>query len=474
MSERSIKSRPEPRWEDGHFIPAYPVPEDRPLDSYGLLDNFKTLGSVVRNPLETFNYSQFVDPVSQFSLFGNQFTIINDPDLIAYCFVKNSGNYRLQRVRQRILKPLLRNGLITAEGEQWRQARRRLSPMFTPRYVNQFAKSMQEVCAKELPRLINTNSEFLFAEAMSELTYLVLSETLFSNDLAEDTKDMVADVGTFLKYMGRPDPMDILGAPKWVPRLTTLPGRSSVKNLRNMVNEIYQKRQTQMDKGEDLPVDFLTLLLRSEEEGVSIPPEEIIDHVISFIGAGHETTARALAWLFYLLANDQSVRSRLEDEIDAFDMDGTPPHEWADKLPFAKACFQETMRIFPPAPFVFREAINDDIYNDIEIPADSTLSLNTWILHRHTQLWDRPEAFIPERFLEGAERPIDRFQYLPFGAGPRICIGQSFAMKEAVILIAMLVKSFRFEYAGSQPPWPLLRITIQPDNKMPMRAAARQ
>ncbi len=466
-------TRPKPRWEDGRFVPAHPVPDNRPLDSYGPWDSFKTLGKVARNPLETFNRHQFEIPVSQFKLFGNQFTVINDPEFIGHCLVKNHNNYRMQKIRQRILRPLLRDGLITAEGDQWRQARRRLSPMFTPRYVNLFADRMKAVCERELPRLLPVGTIFPFGDHMSELTYLVLSETLFSNDLETETSVILSEVGTFLKYLGRPDPMDMMGAPDWVPRLTTLPGRASVKRLRARVENIAGARKTKIQNGEEVPTDFLTLLLTSEDDGVNISPDEVTDHLLSFIGAGHETTARGLAWLFYLLANDAAARDRLEQEIDEFDMAAIPAHKWDAHLPFTLACFKEAMRLFPPAPFIFREANQSDHYVGYDIPADSTLSVNAWILHRHRSLWDHPDAFIPERFLPDAARPIDRFQYLPFGVGPRICIGQSFAMKEAVILIAMMVKNYRFEYAVNDAPWPLMRITIQPENGMPMRAARR-
>jgi len=145
------------------------------------------------------------------------------------------------------------------------------------------------------------------------------------------------------------------------------------------------------------------------------------------------------------------------------------------------ACFEETMRLFPPAPFIAREAIEEDVFGDVTIPAKSVLFLNTWQLHRHKTLWEKPDAFMPERFMDEARDKIDRFQYLPFGVGERVCIGQRFgvcigqrfAMQEAAILIALLARNYRFDYAGVEVPWPKLRITIQPENNMPMRVTKR-
>ena len=200
---------------------------------------------------------------------------------------------------------------------------------------------------------------------------------------------------------------------------------------------------------------------------------QIEDHIISFIGAGHETTARALCWLVYLLSQDTKRRERLEAEVDALDIDTIPCEEWADHLPFTIACFEETMRLFPPAPFISREAIKDDKVDGYEVAADGVVLINTWQLHRHIQYWDNPSAFIPERFLLENRDKIGRFQYLPFGVGERVCIGQRFALQEAGILIALLLRRYRFDYAGDVPPWPKMRITVQTDNDMPMRVTRR-
>ena len=166
-----------------------------------------------------------------------------------------------------------------------------------------------------------------------------------------------------------------------------------------MIGQLLQRRKTEKNNGIDLPDDFLTRLLDvGGGEERTFTDIEIEDHLLAFIGAGHETTARAISWLFYLLSNDTKSRDRFETEIDKLDMDNIAPEKWIDHLPFVIACFEETMRLFPPAPFIVREAIDDDIKDNITIPSDSILFVNTWQLHRHKTLWADPEMFKPERF----------------------------------------------------------------------------
>jgi len=241
-----------------------------------------------------------------------------------------------------------------------------------------------------------------------------------------------------------------------------------------MIGELSQDRKRRRDAGETLPDDFLSrLLLVGDKDTAPFSDVDIEDHLLAFIGAGHETTARALSWLFYLLSNDTKSRDRLEAEVDRLDIDNIPPEQWGEQLPFTLACFEETMRLFPPAPFIVREAIKEDNYQDVTIPAKSVIFLNTWQLHRHKLLWDKPEAFIAERFLGVGRDKVGRFQYLPFGVGERVCIGQRFALQEAIILITLLIRNYRFDYMGDEVPWPKLRITVQPENDMPMRVTKR-
>ena len=474
MAHQTKNRRAKPRFEDGHFIASVPVPHPRKTEDYRWYHGIGAIRTIANNPLESFNAEQFENPVTQYELLFNDFSVINDPALIKHCFVDNRHNYKFSAIRQRVLRAVIGDGLISAEGAKWTHARRAMSPMFTPRNVKSFAQVMKSTTEREMPNFFEKSGPLKIAQPMAALTYLVLSDALFSGEIDRDQQEILNNVSTALTYVGRPDPLDLLNAPDWLPRLSRLRGLKAVKHLRQMIGELTQSRKARRDGGEKLPDDFLSrLLLVGDEDTAPFSDIDIEDHVLAFIGAGHETTARALSWLFYLLSNDTISRDRLEAEVDKLEIDSISPEKWGEHLPFTLACFEETMRLFPPAPFIAREAINEDIHGDTTIPAKSVLFLNTWQLHRHKTLWDKPDAFIPERFLGDARDKIGRFQYLPFGVGERVCIGQRFAMQEAVILIALLARNYRFEYSGDDVPWPKLRITIQPENGMPMRITKR-
>ena len=230
-----------------------------------------------------------------------------------------------------------------------------------------------------------------------------------------------------------------------------------------------------VSKPDAVPEDFLTLLLRAEgPDGLS--PQEIEDNIITFIGAGHETTARALGWALFCLANAPAERETVEAEIDGLlgSKAVPPPQNWLALLPKTRAVFEEAMRLYPPAPSINRAAIEEDRYGDVVIPKGITVLVMPWTLHRHRALWEEPDAFIPSRFWPENRETIDRFQYLPFGAGPRICIGANFALQEAVIALGVLLHRFRFDMAeGANDPWPVQKLTTQPEGGIHMTVTRR-
>lgn len=471
------KNRPKPTYENGRFVPASPVPIPYNVADFGLWQNIKAVLTAMRNPLETLGTPQYELPVTQYLLMGNFFTASCDPDVIKHVMVDNRHNYKMSHIRQTILRPILGNGLISAEGAEWKHARRTMAPMFTPRNVGRFGEIMSQTTQEELETLFDgaRSKPVKAAPLLSRLTYMVLSDTLFSGEIERGSEGVLKDVATALLYMGRPDPVDFMNAPDWVPRLTRLRGLKAVKRIRKQINSITQSRRTRRDAGENLPDDFLSrlLLAKSETDEWAFTDLQIEDHMISFIAAGHETTARALTWMLYLLSNDEAARDRAEQEVDALDVEGTGPQDWPESLPWLTACLEETMRLYPPAPMIARHAIGDDEYQLLFIPQRTHVMINTWPLHRHNRYWDHPNSFMPERFFGQAREKIHRFQYLPFGVGERVCIGQRFAMQEAVILAAHLLRGFRFEYCGKEAPWPNMRITVQPHNDMPMTVARR-
>ncbi len=448
-----------------NFHPPAPTPRTKPLGALGFV------WTMARNPLAIWSEAAFTEPVIRADWLGVPTIIISDPAAIRHVMVENAKNYAMQPLRQRVLRPILRDGLLTAEGELWRRTRKSLAPVFAPRNTAAFGPIMlerSELFAAGLAQSAGTVVDL--AEQMTLLAFDILQATLFSGDIAGEPREFASAVAALLRTMGRVDPMDVLDAPSFVPRLTRVMGQRSLGYFRRLIEATIEKRQALIERApEQAPRDLLTLLL--EADGLS--RNEIEDNIITFIGAGHETTARALGWTLYLLSQAPEERAKVEAELDAHDFADGEPMGWVDRLVLTRAAFEEAMRLYPPAPSLNRMAIEADKAGGVPIPKGATVLIMPWILHRHSKLWTEPNGFVPARFRPGARESIDRFQYLPFGVGPRVCIGQYFAMQEGVVALAALMRRLRFDYVGQRPPWPVQKITVQPEEAMPVRISLR-
>ena len=457
------------------FIPPAPVPRTTPPS------RLEIIRTVMRNPLELWGEPSFRLEWMKTKFFNERTLIVNHPGLVRHVLVDNAQNYKMAVIRQLILRPILRDGLLTAEGETWKRSRKAMAPVFTPRHARGFAEQMLEQSRAFTGRydVAAANGEVRdIAVDMTELTFDILSATLFSGQVAGTETEFAGDIERLLSTMGRVDPMDLLKAPSWVPRIRRMFGRRVLAKFRGIVEETMANRQQLMRSDpESVPEDFLTLLIRLHgPDGLTI--DEIEDNIITFIGAGHETTARALGWTLYCLANSPGDREKVEAEIDQVLADEPDPVKWLDAMPWTRAAFEEAMRLYPPAPSINRAAIADDQWDNgkgetVTIEAGTTVLVMPWTLHRHTKLWDQPGAYIPSRFLPENRGKIDRYQYLPFGVGPRICIGATFALQEAVIALGVLLSRYRFDCTDKTRPWPVQKLTTQPEGGLPMRVSLR-
>jgi len=448
------------------FVPPAPKPRTRPPSRLELIR------VLYRNPLELWGEPSYTKPYVHMRGIHEDTLIVNDPGLARHVLVDNVANYRMARVRQSLLRPLLRDGLLTAEGETWKRSRKAMAPVFTPRHILGFAETMRRR-TEDFAERYREKTETDISRDMTVLTFEIMSATLFSDEIAGSPENFEQQVNHLLNTMGRIDPLDLLGAPSWLPRITRLRGKRALGFFRGIVAETIARRREKLARNpETAPQDFMTLLLKAEGPD-GLTADEIEDNIITFIGAGHETTARALGWTLYLLAEAPWEREKVEEEIDNVLSNPPPAAEWLDAMPRTRAAFEEAMRLYPPAPSLSRASIGPDRYKDLEIRPDTTVLVMPWTLHRHRLLWDRPEAFIPERFWPENREKIDRYQYLPFGAGQRICIGASFAMQEAVIALAILLSRYRFDTTERTRPWPVQKLTTQPEGGLPMRVTWR-
>ena len=427
---------------------------------------------VYRNPLELWGEPSYNKPWISVSGAGGPLVIANDPGLIRHILVDNAKNYRMSTVRQKVLRPILRDGLLTAEGEVWKRSRKAMAPVFTPRHIFGFANPMLARTRAFAERYHDGETVDL-ARDMTSLTYDILAETLFSGEIAAPPGTFETQIDRLFETMGRVDPLDLLRAPDWLPRITRIRGRRTMAYFRGIVADTIRARSETMKRDPDnVPQDFLTLLLRAEGPD-GLTRGEVEDNIITFIGAGHETTARALGWTLYCLANSPADRAVVEAEIDAVLAREPDPAKWLEAMPLTRAAFEEAMRLYPPAPSINREPVEEDRYGDLILRKGATVLVMPWTVHRHRKLWERPDAYMPSRFHPENRDRIDRYQYLPFGAGARICIGAAFAMQEAVIALGVLMSQWRFDTVAETKPWPVQKLTTQPEGGLPMRVTKR-
>jgi cytochrome P450 len=411
-----------------------------------------------RDPLRIWSERHFDLPVLYGeSRLGRAMTV-SDPAGLREVLVDNAANYHKDAVQRRVLGPLLGEGLFLAEDDDWRAMRRILAPTFTPRRIAASAPKMLQIAQG---RVATWGEVVAVDQEMTRLTFEILSATLFSDALGGEADDFEAALNAYIGRAARIDPLDVIGAPPWIPRFGRMLAGGAGAFFERRVRELAVERRRTLDAGGELPDDLLTALIKAQdpETGAGLTDRQVASNILTFILAGHETTARALGWALYLLARSPRHQDLVRAEAAHFDL---ADPDWYEKLVWARAVFEETMRLFPPAPLFTRVSLNDTTVAGRRVPAGTAMLISPWVLHRHRKLWDDPAAFRPERFLPGAREAIDRFAYIPFGGGPRICIGATFAMQEAVIALATITRAVDLTPADEVEPLPTHRITLRP------------
>jgi cytochrome P450 len=447
------------------FKPPVPQPRKTPLGPLGFIATLR------RNPLEIWTEAHFERPVMVGRNFLGERAVVSEPAAVRRVFIDNVANYRKDDLQLRLLRPGLGKGLLTAEGEDWRVQRRLLAPLFTPRQFNAFSAAMADVAAAGARRLCEAGegARIDLSHEMAHLTLEILERTLFTHGLGRDPGEFQVAVTRYFETIGRVDPLDLLGAPKFLPRLGRLRGKPALTFFGEAVDALVAARRRLLAAGEPAPHDILTLLLSAEdpETGEAMSAVDLRANIVTFIGAGHETTANALTWCLYLLSRAPEWRERVEREVDR-QFEAGPAETLADRLPETKAAFEEAMRLYPPAASLSRMAIAGDVLAGKTINPGTIVTVAPFVIHRHRLLWKDPDLYDPSRFLPGEREKIDRFAYIPFGAGPRVCIGMGFAIQEGLIVLAHLVRHLRFELVEGHEVAPQQRITLRPRGGMPM------
>jgi cytochrome P450 len=398
------------------------------------------------------------DIIAQRILWRRMF-VINQPEAIRHILLDNAANYTKSEVGRRLLEPGLGRGLLTSEGETWRRHRRIMAPAFDPRSVAGYVPVMTEVTQALLAKwdVLAEPREADVAGAMMHATLHIISRAMFSSD-----SDEIVDVV---------EAADFLHLPQWLARLIA-PFPRIFDEFDIKVDELLTERGR---APEAEPKDLLARLIyaRDAETGGGMTAKEVRDQVVTIFMAGHETTAQALSWTFYLLSQHPDVERKLHDELATVLAGRTPHSEDLAQLRYTRMVIEESMRLFPPAYIIGRQPVGDDEVLGHCIPAGSAVLILPWLLHRKPALWEDPDRFDPERFApeHAARRP--RFAYMPFGAGPRICIGGAFAMAEAMIILAAIAQRYRLRLKPGYPVEPQGLITLRPRHGLRMTLERR-
>jgi len=399
------------------------------------------------------------------------FVLLNDPDLIRHVLIDNAANYPKDNLQLEKLTPAVGRGLLTAEEESWRLQRRTVAPLFQPAgvtsYLAAMAISVDEMLAR-WDREVGATVDV--AREMTRLTYDIISRTVFSNEIETPPDVMGEAITTYFEALGRIDLWDVLPLPRWLPRPAFIKARPAQKIFRDEVLRLFERRRARIAAGESVPDDLVTRLInaRDPETGAPLSDAVVHDNLVTFIGAGHETTANALTWTLFLLSEFREADARVAAEAtDAPDADALA------RLTDTRMILEEAMRLYPPVPFMSREARSRDMIGEVAVAAGTRIIIAPWVLHRHRKLWPDADMFVPERFAPENRGRIPRFAYLPFGAGPRICVGMTFAMQEALLALTMIARRFRLTLAEGADVMPFARMTLRPMHGLPMRVEAR-
>jgi len=395
---------------------------------------------------------------------GSDVFLVVHPDSIEHVLVKNRENYVKDRFL-RSLRDLLGDGLLTSEGERWKTDRKLMAPAFTPKRIHAYAQSMVD-CAREAEA--GWGDALDVGDAMTRLTLEVAVRTLFGTTSAEDARRVGEAFRAVAEFFGHaisvPFPVPWWS---WIPTRRNTRYRRARRELEQVVARIVQERRAD-PSGDDL---LSAMLAARDEQGRGLSDTQLRDQVLTLLLAGHETTSLLLTYTWDCLARNPSVEARLHAELDAVLGGRDPQLQDLERLPYLRQVVQETLRLYPPAAVMGREALGDDEIGGYRVPQGSIVLMSQWVTQRDARFFPSPHAFDPERWAHDAPRP--RFAYFPFGGGQRVCIGEAFAMLEARLVIATLAQRRRFVATTPFPPRLGVSITLRPREPVCMRAERR-
>lgn len=392
---------------------------------------------------------------------GKRWHMIMDPGALKRVLRDKVEDYPKSTVTKLILQQAIGDSLFVAEGAEWLWQRRTAAPVFSHRNVAALAPVMTAAAERSSARIAGSSGRAadMFAE-MVAATFEVISDVTFSGGEGFDRGAVHRAIEDYISHAAKVSVLDLMGVPGWVPRPGRVMAGAAMREMKRIADEAIESRRKD---GQRAVPDLLDLLLEGEDPktGQKMTTSELRDNLLTFIVAGHETTALTLSWALYLCTFDQAVQAEARQEAQAVLGDRAATQADIARLPLTRRIIDEALRMYPPAAFLSRTAQVADELCGREIRPGDTVVLPIYALHRHHMLWENPDQFNPSRFAD--PKAIDRFSYLPFGDGPRICIGANFALQEAVIILATLLARHRFSPVEGKEPKPVMILTLRPE-----------
>ena len=417
----------------------------------------RNLHAMLRHPLAFLvHLAEAHGDVVELPLLTQDWLVLNHPDDVEALLVTHHAS--LQRDEFAVyLRQVLGEGLLTSDGELWKRQRRLSATAFTPKRIKSYAAAMSAVTARGLDRVVPGEIVRLH-EVMARLTMEVVAEVLFGAGVTEEDVQRVSHAMTLMNRLLANSPEAALRLPTWVPTPNHRAALAALRGLDALIHRIIEERR----RGEPRDDLLSALLAAVDEDGSRMSDTQLRDETLTLFLAGHETTSLALTYALELLARHPEVRRRVEAEVDDVLGGRLPTADDVPRLALTERVIKEAMRLHPPAWIVGREVAKPIEIAGVAIAPGTQVMVSQWLVHRDPRWWPRPEAFDPDRFLPEVAKTRPRFAYFPFGGGPRVCIGNHFAMMEAVLMLSLVVSRFEVELL----PFEALRfspsITLQP------------
>ena len=452
------------------FIPPFPKRHTEEISP------FKALYYAQNDLLSIWDEDSFTAEFMHQKILKQNVFIANSPDTVRYVFVENKNNYEPKSPQmRRALEPLLGDGLFISDGETWSSRRKIQTPLFDSNHIKMFTDTMistivemsEDWAIKADKVHIDVHPE------MGKLTAEIIARTLFGEKLGSENSSAVVEAfADYQSVVKQTNITNFLGFPDWLPNLNGKVGKGkrAAKAIHDIVDEIIEKAEKEGHEG-----TLVAELLNANRNGFGIDlmtKKQIRNELIVLFMAGHETTANVLSWAWYLISQSPEVEVRLHAELDTVLAGRIPEMADVENLKYTRAILDETMRLYPPVPILSRQAVAEDKIRGKKIPPGSIMLIVPWLIQRHKKYWDKPDHFIPERFLPEAPKPI-KFTYIPFSAGPRVCLGKNFGIVESVLSIAILAQRFRLIMPKNTKLEHECRLTLRPKGRLPMKLVNR-